>query len=142
MEKSNNPYMLEVKVTGFAHVLHSTSHASYRLLLFQSGNKRSHTWCLRLTSPLTKNKQEHPKETANPISFLVAVQQSGSDVSYVWPTRPLQPRGPRHEEGGAYENRLEAGAEVRQISLHMTEQPRCSCWLAATILINVAEFCS
>lgn len=90
MEKCNNWYVFEVKVTG----LSSTRHRSYWLLLFQSGKKWSHTWCLRLTFPLTKYTQEHPEWLQ--ILFL-------SNTAWVrcqcclGVTRPLQPHGSRHD---------------------------------------------
>lgn len=82
--KPINWCVLEVKMTGFACVLNSTSHRSHWLLLFQSGKKWSHRLCLPSPSLPTKNKQEHPKRLPSPFhSYSHSLQQAVCPVLVV-----------------------------------------------------------
>lgn len=75
-----------------------------------------------LTTPLTKNKQEHPKRQQILFhSYLVSLQCSLGQVSVLSShTTPLQL--PDQDKSlpmrGAYEDRLEAGPSVTYFSTH------------------------
>lgn len=107
------------KSHGLAHVLNCTSHGSDWLFLFQSGKKvKSHVVPCLIT-PLTKNKQEHPKRQQIPFhSYLVSVQHSLGQVSAV--LRPLQllDLDESLPMRGTFEDTLEPGPSVTDFSPH------------------------
>lgn len=76
--------MLEVKVTGLLmfSTPQVTDHTDFSFSRVEKKVKPHVVSCL--TSPLTKNKQEHPK---NPVSLLLGLSplQSGSGVNAVQP---------------------------------------------------------
>lgn len=131
MARSNNFYMLEVKVMG---LLMFPFHKSRIIMTFpfpEWKKVKSHVVSCS-TTPLTKNKQKHTERQQILFhSYLVSLQYSLGQVSVLSSHStalqlPEQDMSPPMR--GAYEDRLEA-KPVWQISHHMTEQRWCSYWL-------------